>query len=58
MNYNRFIKLFDKEKLAEIVIRKDKEIEYYKKKLGNQQNLGKVFFEGKYYWIIFEEVKQ
>jgi len=58
MDHNRLIKLFDKEKLAEIVMRKDKEIEYYKKKVENQQNLGKVFFEGKYYWIIFEEVKQ
>jgi len=57
MDHNRLIKLFDKEKLAEIVMRKDKEIEYYKKKLENQVNVGKIDFKGKRYYVFLEEIK-
>lgn len=57
MDYNRLLKLFSKEKLAEIVVRKNKEIAYYKKKFENQINLGKVNFMGKNYWVYFEEIK-
>ncbi len=56
MEYERLLKLFSKEKLAEIVVRKDKEIDWLKQKMKNQNNLGKVYFEDKSYYVIFEEI--
>jgi ADP-dependent phosphofructokinase/glucokinase len=57
MDYDSLLKVFDKEKLAEIIVKKDKEIDWLKMKIENQVNLGKIFFEGKNYYVIFEEIK-
>jgi len=49
MNKDRLLQLFDKNKLAEMILRKDDEIEHLKKREKNISYLGRFFIEGKFY---------
>jgi len=49
MNKDRLLKLFNKNQLAEMVLKKDKTIEHLKKREKNISYLGRFFIEGKFY---------
>ena len=54
MNKERLLQLFDKEKLAEIIEKKDIEIERLKER-NKLEYVGKVFINGKYYLFYIRE---
>ena len=55
MNKERLLQLFDKEKLAEIIVKKDIEIERLKERNKDLEYVGKVFINGKYYLFYIRE---
>ena len=57
MNKERLLQLFDKEKLAEIIERKDIELERLKERNKDLEYVGKVFINGKYYLFYIKEDK-
>ena len=57
MNKERLLQLFDKEKLAEIIEKKDIEIERLKERNKDLEYVGRVFINGKYYLFYIKEDK-
>ena len=57
MNKERLLQLFDKEKLAEIIVKKDIELERLKERSKDLEYVGKVFINGKYYLFYIKEDK-
>jgi len=57
LNKERLLQLFDKEKLAEIIEKKDIEIERLKERSKDLEYVGKVFINGKYYLFYIREDK-
>ena len=55
MDKDRLVQLFNAEKLAEIIVRKDKEIERFKERDKDLEYVGKVFINGKYYLFYIRE---
>ncbi len=55
MNKERLLQLFDKEKLAEIIVKKDIEIERLKERNKDLEYVGKVFINDKYYLFYIRE---
>lgn len=54
MNSERLQK-FNKEDLIKFYLRKDYDLEFYKKKFANQEKVGQLFIEGKKYNVYFEK---
>ena len=58
MNKERLLQLFSAEKLAEIIEKKDMEIERLKERSKDLEYVGKVFINGKYYLFYIREDEQ
>ena len=57
MNKERLLQLFSAEKLAEIIEKKDIELERLKERSKDLEYVGKVFINGKYYLFYIKEDK-
>ena len=57
MDKDRLVQLFNAEKLAEIIEKKDIEIERLKERNKDLEYVGKVFINGKYYLFYIREEK-
>ena len=55
MDKDRLVQLFNAEKLAEIIEKKDIEIERLKERNKDLEYVGKVFINGKYYLFYIRE---
>ena len=55
MNKERLLQLFSAEKLAEIIVKKDIELERLKEHNKDLEYVGKVFINGKYYLFYIRE---
>ncbi len=55
MDKDRLVQLFNAEKLAEIIERKDIELERLKERNKDLEYVGKVFINGKYYLFYIRE---
>jgi len=55
LNKERLLQLFSAEKLAEIIEKKDIEIERLKERNKDLEYVGKVFINGKYYLFYIRE---